>query len=636
MSTLISDLEYRAYRLRLHALKATTKAGSGHITSALSAADIIAVLFFHVMKFDLTKPDDPSSDRFILSKGHAVPIVYAAYRELGVVSEEELYTYRQFDSVLEGHPTPRFEYIDVATGSLGMGLSIGAGMALEAVRTDYDEPYTYVLMGDSEVAEGSIWEAAQIASYYKLNRLIGIIDVNRLGQSTPTMAQYDFKDYEAKWSAFGWHVITVNGHSIVELLDAFSKAHHVKHKPVMIVAKTVKGYGIASIEGQEGYHGKAFKTEELDNRIAELRQRFSKAASIKKEEPPTQKRPQKKERKAPTLKPVQLPFGSGESIATRKAFGIALVEYGKQVENLFSLDGEVKNSTFAELFEAAFPERFVQCFIAEQNMISMGVGFVARGAIPFCSTFGAFFARAFDQVRMAAIGRAPLRLVGSHAGVSIGEDGPSQMALEDIALMRTLPSSVVLYPCDAVSTFKLVGAMIEYVDGISYLRTTRGATPVIYDAREEFPIGGCKVIRQSTHDVAVVVAAGITVYEALKAHEELQKDDISIAVIDCYSIKPLDSKTIRALATKSKGYVVTVEDHYIAGGLGEAVGFSLRNDDLHISSLAVDKLPRSGTSAELLAFEGIDADAIVAAVKRDISSNITRIRRKKIMSTALE
>jgi len=621
MSTLISDLEYRAYRLRLHALKATSKAGSGHITSALSAADIIAVLFFHVMKFDLAKQDDPASDRFILSKGHAVPILYAAYRELGVISEDELLTYRQFDSVLEGHPTPRFEYIDVATGSLGMGLSIGAGMSLEAARTvntvkvDSRLPYTYVLMGDSEVAEGSVWEAAEIASFYKLNKLIGIIDVNRLGQSTPTMAQYDMKDYEAKWTAFGWHVITVNGHSIAELLDAFSKAHHVKDKPVMIVAKTVKGYGLGSIEGQEGYHGKAFKKEELDARITELQERFPKASSKKEEEPVTKKRPARKEREPVKVKITRAPFGTNERIPTRKAFGIALTEYGKQVTNLFSLDGEVKNSTFAELFETAFPNRFVQCFIAEQNMVGMGVGFAARGALPVCSTFGAFFSRAFDQVRMAAIGRAPLRLVGSHAGVSIGEDGPSQMALEDIAFMRTLPESIVLYPCDAVSTFKLVGSMIEYNNGISYLRTTRGATPVIYDADEEFPVGGCKVLRQSANDVAVIVAAGITVFEAFKAYEKLRSANISIAVVDCYSIKPLDDKTIRDIAKQSNGKVITVEDHYPAGGLGEAVGFALRNDHFHITALAVDKLPRSGTSEELLAYEGIDASAIVKTVK---------------------
>lgn len=612
---LIQQLDYYAYRLRVESLRMTTQAGSGHPTSALSAADIVAALFFHVMKLDLMHPQDPDADRFILSKGHAIPVVYAAYRELGLISEAELLTYRAFDSELEGHPTPRFVYNDVATGSLGIGLSIGAGMALEAVRTGHHS-YTYVLMGDSEIAEGSVWEASAIAAYYKLNHLIGIVDVNRLGQTTQTMEGYDLADYAAKWQAFGWHVIIVDGHTMADILDAFAAAHESQDKPVMIIAKTVKGYGLASIEGQEGYHGKALAADELTVHFEELKNRFPVAASIESKEVQLRKRPERAPREVIKLADVEIPFKADMMIATRKAFGIALAAYGKQLPQLFSLDAEVNNSTYADIFAHEFPERFVQCFIAEQNMVGMAVGFAARGALPVSSTFGAFFSRAFDQVRMAAIGRAPLRLVGSHAGVSIGQDGPSQMALEDIAMMRTLPDSIVLYPSDGVSAFRLVKCMLEYTEGISYLRTTRSATPVLYDIHETFAVGGCKVLKRSDKDVACVIAAGITVHEALAAYAELAQEGIQIAVIDAYSIKPLDSNTMRAIAKQSNGNVITVEDHYLQGGLGEAVGYALRNDNLTITSLAVTHLPRSGTPAALRSYEGIDAQAIVRAVRQ--------------------
>jgi len=612
---LIANLRYHAYRLRLNSLRMTTKAGSGHLTSALSAADIIAALFFNTMNLNLTQPGDPSADHFILSKGHAAPVVYAAYHELGLISDEELLTYRDFDSELEGHPTPRFVYTDVATGSLGMGLSIGAGMALEA-KLSGKKPYIYVMMGDSETAEGSVWEAAHIAAFYKLNRLIGIIDVNKLGQSTQTMQGYHLDEYAAQWSAFGWHSIVINGHDMDEIVTAFTEAHTITDKPVMIIAKTIKGYGLRSIEGKEGYHGKALKKEELASYIEELNERFNDEATMQVAAPPICARPPRTPVFALTLADVKPSFKANEQIATRKAFGMALATFGAQVPNLYSLDAEVKNSTYAEIFEAKFPARFVQCFIAEQNMVSMGVGFAARNAVPVISTFGTFFSRAFDQLRMAAIGRAPLRLVGSHAGVSIGEDGPSQMALEDIALMRTLPDSVVLYPADAVSTFYLVRAMLEYNTGISYLRTTRSAMPMIYTGAETFTIGGSKVLRSSDRDGACIVAAGITLHEALKAYDELMKDGTPVAVIDCYSIKPLDVTTLRDQARHSNNTLITVEDHYHAGGLGEAVAAALVNDNIRIINLAVNKLPRSGKAEELLRYEEIDAAAIVRAVKQ--------------------
>jgi transketolase len=618
MQNLQHFIERKAYNIRVSSLQMTTMAGSGHPTSCLSAADIVATLFFYGMHFDPDHFDNPNNDRFILSKGHAAPVLYAAWKELGKVTEQELMTYRDIHSNLEGHPTLRFPYAEVATGSLGMGLSIGAGMALVA-KMDKRSARTYVLMGDSELTEGSIWEAAEIAAQYKLDNLIGIVDCNRLGQSTQTMHEWHTQRYADKFEAFGWKAIVVDGHDVHHLMGAFDKAREVEDRPVMIIAKTIKGYGLKDVENKQGFHGKAFSKEQLNTELAELEKRFPQAAAYNASfetglRPPQDDRgPGGKE--CSDIQMVEPHYKVGESIATRKAYGDALAALGPRCKTIVSLDAEVKNSTYAEIFAEKYPERFFQCYIAEQNMVSMGVGMERRGKIPFISTFGAFFSRAHDQVRMAAIGNAALRLVGSHAGVSIGQDGPSQMALEDIAIMRALPGSIVLYPSDGVSTYRLVSQMAQYNDGITYLRTTRMDTPVRYALHEEFSIGGCKVLVESEKDQVCIVAAGVTLVEAMKAYEQLSKEGISIAVIDLYSIKPLDHDTLLRVGTQAKKRIITVEDHYREGGLGEAVLYALRNTGITIQCLAVTQLPRSGKPEELLAIMGIDAAGIIRAVK---------------------
>jgi transketolase len=597
----------------------TSLAGSGHPTSALSAADIVSAIFFHAMSFDIKNPDNPDNDRFILSKGHAVPVLYAVYKELGILSDQDLTTYRKFDSVLEGHPTRRFRYIEAATGALGIGLSIGVGLALSA-KQDKKTYKTYVLLGDGELAEGAIWEAAELAHHYKLNNLIAVVDCNRLGQSTESIHGHHTHRYEEKFKAFGWHVIVIDGHNMQLIVDALDKAAHYEGShPVVIIAKTIKGYGVIQAEDQEGFHGKAFDKEELHEILQQLATRFDQAQKYEEKDYVWHPKVPAPSSQLRTPKfPISLPdphYKKGDSIATRESYGQGLVAVGKVCPEVFVLDAEVKNSTYAEIFEEKFPDRFIQCFIAEQNMIGMALGFECTKKIPFASTFGAFMSRAHDQIRMTAISQAALRLVGSHAGVSIGEDGPSQMALEDIAMMRCLPESVVLYPCDAVSTYKLVGEMANYTKGISYLRTTRPKTSVLYDNYEEFPIGGSKVLRQSEDDVVCVVTAGITVFEALKAYELLQQEGISIAVVDAYSIKPLDEATLIDMGKKSGNTILTVEDHYLQGGLGEAVTAAVCNEHIYVHRLAVTQLPRSGKKEELLAWAGIDAQAIVAKIK---------------------
>ncbi len=547
-------------------------------------------------------------------------MLYAAWHLVGVVSYDELMTYRQIDSVLEGHPTLRFAYSEAATGSLGMGLSIGLGMARYA--NIFEKQFkTYVLMGDSEIAEGSVWEAAEIAAFYKQSNLVALVDCNRLGQSTSVMYEHHVNRYADRFASCGWKTIVIDGHDMTQIMSALDKANEVSDRPVVIIAKTIKGYGLASIENKEGYHGKTFSKEELPGLLAELKNRFAYAASLSESSfdwkphlPPCDDKHEER-----GIANVEIPehlYKPNTSVATRKAYGQALVDAGKKTNKVVVLDAEVKNSTFAELFENEFPKRFVQCFIAEQNMVSMGVGMERRGAVPFISTFGAFFSRAADQVRMAAIGTAALRLCGSHAGVSIGQDGPSQMALEDIALMRTLPGSAVLYPSDAVSTHHLVAQMLEYNQGISYLRTTRAETPVLYPLYEEFHIGGCKVLRHSDKDKLVVIAAGITLHEALKAYDILKKENIDVAVIDLYSVKPIDKETITRVARESGNTIITVEDHYIAGGIGEAVAAAVINNGISVHMLAVTQLPRSGTPEQLLAWAKIDAAAIVTLCKQ--------------------
>ncbi len=616
-ANLLHFLNYIAYNIRVSSLAMTTQAGSGHPTSALSAADIVAALFFYVMRFDPKDPYNRNNDRFILSKGHAVPVVYAVWKELGILTEDDVLGYRNFNSSLEGHPTPHFSRSEAATGSLGQGLSIGVGMALSA-RLDNLDFYTYVLLGDSECAEGSVWEAAELAAFNQLDKLVAILDCNRLGQSTQTIEGYNTKDFEQKFAAFGWNTLTVDGHSMQEIITAFDEAKKNKDKkPTILIAKTIKGYGVSQVENKEGFHGKVFTPEELPAIIKNLKERFAEYSAQPSYSwlatiPPKIV----KKNKSPDILRIDNPgYKKNSLIATRKAYGQALAALGKISDDVVSLDAEVKNSTFAEIFEKEFPVRFIQCFVAEQNMVGMAVGLASRGKIPFVSTFGAFFTRAFDQIRMAAIGKAPLRLVGSHAGVSIGQDGPSQMALEDIAMMRTIPHSVIVYPCDAVSTYKLVECLANHHTSISYLRTTRSDTSVIYDNDAIFTLGGCTIIKQNKDDQAVIVAAGITLFEALKAYELLLQEGINVAVIDLYSVKPLDASTLLRVARSAKNRMITVEDHYLEGGLGQAVVYALKNTGIEITCLAVTQLPRSGKPEELMAFAGIDSSAIIRAVK---------------------
>ena len=603
-------LAYKAYQLRKLSLMATAHAGSGHVTSCFSAADIVAVLFFHAMRFDPCDPYNTTHDRFILSKGHAAPLLYAAWKEIGILSEQELLELRSFHSSLEGHPTAHFAYADASTGSLGNGLSIALGYALSA-RLHNTQNFVYVLLGDGEIAEGCVWEAAQLGSYYQLNKVIAFLDVNSLGQTGNTMLGFDTQTYAARFQAFGWHTLTIEGHDINQIAHAITRAQQIADKPTMIIAKTVKGYGLSEVENRNGFHGKAFPLADLPALLDTLADRFPHEAQYT---PPPHKVLDCKKITPPALPRVLPPPAStytmGDMVATRYAYGQAVTALGNANKAIVALDGDVQNSTYSELFERAHPDRFFQCFIAEQNMVNMAIGFARQGNIPFVSTFAAFFTRAHDQLRMAAIDKAHLCLIGSHAGVAVGQDGPSQMGLEDIALMRALPNSTVVYPCDATSTHALV-TQIAQNPGINYLRTTRNATPVLYPPTEEFPIGGCKILYHTPQDSVCIIAAGITVFEALQAYAVLKKENIFCTVIDCYSIKPLDTTTILACVQKAGNNVITVEDHYPQGGLGEAIAYALRNHAITIECLSVQKLPHSGQPAELMAYEGINAEAII-------------------------
>lgn len=606
---IVSLVKNKAAQLRWLSIAATTAAGSGHPTSCLSAADIVSTLFFHTMSYDPADHTNPNNDRFILSKGHAAPLLYAAWQQAGQYTQQELMSLRQLGSPFEGHPSHSFKQAEAATGSLGCGLSIGVGIALSAVQ-DKRDVYTYVLMGDSEVSEGAVWEAAALGSYHKLNRLVGIVDMNRLGQTGQTMHGYDAGGLAQKFEAFGWYVLVVDGHNVSALLNVFAQAKE-SSLPVMVIAETVKGYGLDGIANKNGFHGTA-----LDQEAAEqTKKQFVSAGTnfvaqwVPRIPPTTPGVPAAQQGAIPSLG-----YQVGQKVAVRQACGHALAVLGTQLPQLVVLDAEVKNSTYSYLFEEQIPERFVQCFIAEQAMVGVATGFASRKKTPFCATFGAFFTRAFDQIRMAAIGKLPLRLIGTHAGVSIGHDGPSQMALEDIAMMRTVPDSVVLYPSDAVSAVALVTQMANHEGGISYLRATRGATPVLYTEDDQFSIGGCMVLKQSHNDVACVIGAGVTVHEALAAYEQLHMEGISIAVIDLYSIKPLDSKTVRSVVRAAGGRAIVVEDHYQAGGIGQAVQSAV--PECQMCHLSVTRLPGSGTPHEQRAVMGIDAAAIVAAVQR--------------------
>jgi len=597
-----------ANQLRIHSINATTAAGSGHPTSCLSAADLTAALFFGHMRYDAKNPHYHNNDRFILSKGHAAPLLYALWAETGLFPVEHLLTLRKLDSDLEGHPTPRLPFVDVATGSLGQGLSVGVGMAL-AARLDNLDYNTYVLLGDGEIAEGSVWEAASLAGIYKLNNLIAIVDANRLGQSQPTAFGHDISVYRKRFEAFGWRVEDIDGHDLEEILEVLSGVG-LNDQPLAIIAKTYKGAGVSFLQDQEGWHGKPLNKEEAAKAIAELAPTAKSGIGVPI--PPPQALPAPNN--APPAGYPPLNYKPGDSVATREAFGTAIARIGETDSRIVALDGDTKNSTYSEKFLKKFPARFVECFIAEQNMVGVATGFATRGKVPFASTFATFFTRTFDQVRVAGISQANLKLAGSHVGVSIGEDGPSQMGLEDLAMMRAIVGSKVLYPSDAVSTEKLVEQM-ALTPGICFLRTSRPKTPVIYSNDEQFPIGGAKVLRQNAGDKVTVVAAGVTLFEAVKAADALKNEGIGITVIDAYSIKPLGKDVIRAAAQKTGNTVVTVEDHYAEGGLGDAVAGELSADGIKVHKLAVTGLPRSGKPAELLALFGIDAGAIIKKVK---------------------
>ena len=593
--------------IRYYCLVSTTKAGSGHLTSSLSAADLMATLFFGgYFRFDPKHPQYPGNDRLIFSKGHASPLFYALWAATGAVLERELMTLRKFSSRLEGHPTMRFPFTEAATGSLGQGLSIGVGMAIAGQHIQRTQSRTFVLLGDSEMAEGSVWEAIQLAAHYKLHNLVGIIDVNRLGQSGETMYGHDLSAYKRRVAAFGWDVLVVDGHSAENISLAYSEALRSPTKPVMIIAKTIKGKGVPFLENKDGWHGKALSQEELRDALVILGPVDRSMRGSVSRPPRTSVRLAKARAKQGKV------YQSGDNVSTRAAYGDALVALYPKAPELVALDGEVSNSTYAETFAHAYPLRFFEMFISEQNMIGAAVGLARRGLLPFVSTFAAFFSRAFDQLRMAAYSRVHIVCVGSHAGVSIGEDGPSQMGLEDMALFRTLFGSTVLYPADAVATHALVEQAAR-AKGIVYIRTTRSQTPIIYAESQRFPIGGSKVLAQSRRDVATIISAGITLHEARAAYQELQQQGIAVRIVDAYSVKPLDAKTIRRAAQQTK-HLIVVEDHYAQGGLADAVREELENEPVRIHSLAVREMPRSGTPKELLQYEGISKDAIVAKV----------------------
>jgi len=602
-------LEKIATRLRIHSVKMTTKAGSGHPTSCLSMADLLACLFFDEMKFDTKNPDNWANDELVLSKGHAAPILWAAYAEAGIIPEKSLMNLRKITSVLEGHPTPRMKWIKSATGSLGQGLSVGVGMAL-VMKLGKSPGRVYVFSGDAECAEGSVWEAVNMAFLHKLRNLCMIVDINRLGQSGETMHGYDIKAYERKFKAFGWDVITVDGHKIDEILRALKKARE-NVMPTVILAKTIKGKGISFIENKNGWHGKPLKGENSKRALEELGPMPS--IDAKK----YVRKPKKTQNHQTTKRYNFKRTVYKDKTATRRAYGNALLNLGKINETVVALDGDVKNSTYAEDFFESFPKRSFQSYIAEQNMVGMSIGMSAKGYLPFLATFSAFLTRAHDQIRMSAYSFSNIKFAGSHSGVSIGADGPSQMGLEDLSIFRPIPGCAVLYPCDAYSTEACVESMAKH-KGLAYIRTARPATPLIYGQEEKFPIGGSKVLRKSKNDVATVIGAGLTVHEALKAYDELKDERISVRIIDAYSVEPIDKDNLSKEVEKAGKKVVVVEDHFQNGGLGDAVAQAL-SGKAEIIHLAVKDLPRSGKPEELLDKYGIDANHIKRAVKELIS-----------------
>jgi transketolase len=580
----------------------------------MSAAEIMAALFFAEMRFDPKDPQHPEADRFVLSKGHAAPILYAAWSAAGAFPRADLLNLRKITSDLEGHPTPRLPFVDVATGSLGQGLCSAIGIALNAHRIGSDYR-TYVLLGDGETAEGSVWEAADVCGHQKLDNLCAITDMNAFGQSQQTQWHHDTDALVRRWSAFGWHAVPIDGHDLSSILGALADARETKGKPTMIIARTLKGKGVAHIENKDGWHGKVLKKgPEMDAAIAELEAQYKKTTDPM----PVIPKPARRKTEPPPVDFVAKypapPYKIGDSVATREAYGSALATLGNLDPRIVAVDADVKNSTFSEKFEKVHADRFFEVFIAEQVMIGTAMGLASRGAIPFPSTFACFLERASDFVRMAGISNLNIKVAGSHAGISIGEDGPSQMALEDLAMFRGVPNCTVLYPSEAVSTERLM-ALAAATPGPAYIRTTRPKTPVIYGPDEKFVAGGSKTLRQSANDVVTVVAAGVTLFEALKAHDELAKTNIAIRVIDAYSIQPIDKQAMLAAGEATKGRILTVEDHYAHGGLGDAVSEAVGDRGYRVRRLAVREIPRSGQPEELLERYGISAHAIVTAVQ---------------------
>jgi transketolase len=601
-----NNLDQLAKLIRYNILVSTTEAGSGHPSSSLSATDLMAVLMFgDFYKFDLDHPEYINNDRLIFSKGHASPLFYSLYAAAGKVSEKELLSLRKFGSKLEGHPTMEFPYTEVPTGSLGQGLSVGLGMALNA-KSDKLSYKTYVLLGDSEMAEGSVWEAMALAAHYKLNNLVAILDVNRLGQRGETLFGHDVESYKKKAESFGWEAVVVDGHNLDEITKAYQLVSKSVSQPMIIIAKTLKGKGVSFVEDKDGWHGKALSREELKKALEEL-------GEVDKTIIGKISAPEKVDSKQYSVNSTEhralfTEYSPDKPVATRKAYG-NLANLVEANSNVVVLDAETSNSTYSEFVKKNHPEKFFEMYIAEQNMVGAALGFSRRGKIPFVSTFAAFFSRAFDQIRMSQYANSNIKFVGSHAGVSIGEDGASQMALEDLAMFRNPLGMTVFYPSDAVSTEKLVALSAEH-NGNVYIRTTRKETAILYGKDEQFKIGGSKTIKSSINDQVTVIGAGVTLHEALAAYEELKKESINIRVIDLYSVKPLDIETLKKAAAETKA-VISVEDHFVEGGIGEAVSSVIGI----VHSLAVRKMPHSGKPEELLAYEEIDKAAIIKKVK---------------------
>ncbi len=605
-----NDLQEKAKLVRKWCMVSTTEAGSGHPTSCLSAADITTALFDRYFTYDLKEPLNLYNDRFVLSKGHAAPLLYTLFGMAGAYPLEELKTLRKFGSQFEGHPVPRYPYAEAATGSLGQGLSVGAGLALLAKREGL--PFkTYVLTGDGELAEGQVWEAANLAAHEKLDNLVAILDINRLAQSQETMFGHHIDEYVNRFRAFDFEVIAIDGHNFEEITHALDQAtNNTNGKPYAIVAKTFKGRGVSFLENKEGWHGKALKKEELEKALAEL-------APINDSLRFELRKPQKVEvtKKISTPATVDMSFEKDKEYATREVFGEVLVKLAQSNKNIYALDGDVMNSTFTEDMKKVLPNRFVEGYIAEQNMVSMAVGLSRLGKVPFAATFAAFLTRAADQVRMARVSEADIKFIGSHVGVSIGEDGPSQMGLEDISLFGTIPDTIVLQPCDAITTAALLPQMVEH-KGFAYMRTLRSKTPLVYKKEDAFKIGGSSILRQSSNDLLTVAATGITVFEALKAADELQKENISIRVVDIYSIHPIDKDTLaKCLQETKQKILVTVEDHFEHGGMGDFALAALSSIQGEVIKMAVTKISQSGTKDELLDDAGINASHIVKKVK---------------------